>query len=267
MRDPPHMFEDLTVELQKAIVGEIMVLQPRKGPRIGRWPAMRHPIGMHRGQRVLPSGPCAAIVLLDPQIAREQPPVISRDQIVPLIFGDQVHETRPQFGPEPPGPTAVKPIKLGLRHQKDAAQDQMAHRFGVRLGIDQRKRRAPRAAKNHPFVDAKRGANQLDIGDQMPCRVVRDRRMRGGAPASALIEQHHTVDLGVEIPPHRRAATTAGAAMQHDNGDAIGVATLLDIDLMPLPYGQHPLVERLNRRIKMRRAAFLVGILVHCRPI
>ena len=34
MRDPAHMREDLAIELQKTGIGEIVILQPRKGPGI-----------------------------------------------------------------------------------------------------------------------------------------------------------------------------------------------------------------------------------------
>lgn len=55
--------------------------------------------------------------------------------------------------------------------------------------------------------------------------------------------------------------------MQHQNRDAAGVATLLHIDLMALPHGQHALIKRVNRRIQILNCALLIGKLIHHCPI
>ncbi len=39
--------------------------------------------------------------------------------------------------------------------------------------------------------------------------------------------------------------------MQNDDGNATGVAALLDIQPMPFPDIQHPLIERLDPRVEI----------------
>ena len=56
--------------------------------------------------------------------------------------------------------------------KKDAAQHQAAHSFGMRLGIRERERAAPRTAKHEPLIHAELCANRFDVLDQVPGRVV-----------------------------------------------------------------------------------------------
>ena len=83
----------------------------------------------------------------------------------------------------------------------------------------------------------------------MPSCVRLDRGVRFRPAAAALIEQDNPVNGWVKIAPHRRAASAAGAAVKHDDGRAIRVTRLLDIDLMAIAYVQHPAVERIDRGI------------------
>ena len=76
-------------------------------------------------------------------------------------------------------------------------------------------------------------------------------------PAAALIEQDHTEHAGVEIPPHRRAASAPGAPVQHHHGNAMRIAALLDINAMPVTHVDHALIERVNRRVKKFDCALL----------
>ena len=162
--------------------------------------------------------------------------MIGADHVVAFGFGNDRHEARPGFGPEPARAAAIEPVEFRLRHQEDAAQDQLQHPVGMFLSIDKRQRRPPAAAEHAPRIDAKRAADAFDILDQMPGRVVLDRRMRARPPAAALVEQDNPEDAWVEIAPHRRAAAATGAAMQHHDGHAIRVAALFDIDLMSLAH-------------------------------
>jgi hypothetical protein len=132
---------------------------------------------MDRRQRIFPCGPCPAIALFHRQITRKQPAVIGKDQIILFIRRNKVREPFPHLGPEFSCPTAIKPIQFRLRHQKHTAQHQLQCGLWMRLRVNQRQRRAPRSTKDDPFIDAQRLADQFNIGDQMPCRVVRYARM------------------------------------------------------------------------------------------
>ena len=45
--------------------------------------------------------------------------------------------------------------------------------------------------------------------------------------------------------------------MQHDDGDAVGVAALFDIDAMPIAHVDNPLIERIDRRVEEFDCALL----------
>ena len=200
-------------------------------------------------------------------VAREQTLVIGGDGVGLFPLGQQSGEFRPLLGPELARAAAIEPIQLGLRGQKHAAQHQTADPVRMRLRIDQRQRRAPTATKGDPFVDPEQCAQPFDIGHQMPGRVILNRG-RGPRPsAAALIEQNHPIHLRIEIPPHRRAATATGAAMQDDHRNPIGIAALLHIDTMPIAHIDHPLIERFDRRVQILNCALLVRVLVHYGPI
>lgn len=68
-------------------------------------------------------------------------------------------------------------------------------RMGLRVG--QRQGRAPRATKQHPFIDAQVLANPLKIGDQIPGGVV-SRLAWGGTTATALIEGDDSVQVRIK---------------------------------------------------------------------
>ena len=72
---------------------------------------------------------------------------------------------------------------------------------------------------------------------------------------------------GIEVSPRRRAAPATRAAVQHHDRYPFGIAALFEVDLMALPDRKHPLIERVDRRIKILNSAFLIGKLIHTRPI
>jgi len=86
----------------------------------------------------------------------------------------------------------------------------------------------------------------------MPCGVILYARMGPRPPAAALIKQNDPVVIGVEIAPHRRAASAPGSAMQYDHWLAVRVAALLHINAVPLADRHDTLIKRVNPRIKMR---------------
>jgi hypothetical protein len=123
----------------------------------------------------------------------------------------------PQIGKQAIGAGLIKPVDVLIAAQKDAAQDQAQYPFGMRFGVSQRQGRAPGAAEDHPAVDAEPFAQFLDIGHQMPGRVVAQFRVRGGLAAAALVEQHDAIAFRVEEPPvhrlrNRRPVHRAGIA-------------------------------------------------------
>ena len=120
--------------------------------------------------------------------------------------------------------TTIKPIEFRLVHQEHAPQHQGHCAIRMRLGIEQRKGRAPAAAKNDPFVDVQRMPNDFHVIDQMPCRVRRHTGMRARPATAALIEQYDAIDVGIKISPHRRATAATRTAMHNDNRQTVWIA-------------------------------------------
>jgi hypothetical protein len=81
--------------------------------------------------------------------------------------------------------------------------------------------------------------------------------MGAGTATAALIEQDHAEGGGVKVAAHGGAASATGSAMQHDDGDAVGVAALFDIDAMPIAHVDNPLIERIDRRVEEFDCALL----------
>jgi hypothetical protein len=75
-----------------------------------------------------------------------------------------------------------------------------------------------------PSLDAQPGSDALDVGDQMPCRVVFNRCVRCALAAPALIEEDDVIGVWVEELPLSRIRAAAGSAMQEDDGLSLRVA-------------------------------------------
>ena len=121
--------------------------------------------------------------------------------------------------------------------------------------VRQRQCRTPRAAKHLPAFDAQVGAQALDVGDQIPGRVLAQLRMRRGASTAALVEQHDPVHGWVEEPPALRAAARAGTAVQEHDRFPVQIAALLVIQRVQPRNLQRAAVERWLWRVANARAA------------
>src|SRR5436189_167594 len=93
-------------------------------------------------------------------------------------------------------------------------------------------------------------AQPLHVGDQMPGGVGLQARVRQGAAAAALVEQHDAVARRVVIAAHGGIAAAAGPAVHDQRRLAVGVAALLEVELVS-PADLEPLLAiRLDRRIE-----------------
>ena len=90
---------------------------------------------------------------MDARVGVDQPAIIRREEIAAFRYADKTCEGAPGLGKHR-GDAIEEPVNLSLAGEKDAAQDQPAAAFGVGLGIKQRQRRPPRAAKHHPARNA-----------------------------------------------------------------------------------------------------------------
>src|SRR6185295_7937335 len=118
------------------------------------------------------------------------------------------------------------------------------------FGISERQRRAPRAAKDKPALDAEERPKPLDVGDEMPGRVGLELGMRPRFSAAALVEEENVVARGIEELPMDRTDPAAGPAMQKDRRLALRIAAHLPIDAMATANVEHARLARLDRRIR-----------------
>ena len=126
----------------------------------------------------------------------------------------------------------VEPFQFPAPQHEDAAQDEFGDPVGMGLRIGQRQRRPPRAAEHLPAVDLQVLAHALDVGNEMPGRVVGQFGMRRRAPASALVEQDDAVTRRIEEAPRLRVAACPRSAMQEHHRLAFRVAALFVVDPM-----------------------------------
>lgn len=255
MSDAVQIAQKLTLG-KKAVVEEIMALQPGKSARvIGR--RMARTGDFQARQSIFPGDPGQGKANLAGQIAAKQALMIGRDRIGMLAFGNGGQKMRPTIREKARRSAPVEPIQLSFHAQKDAAQHKSRHRLGVGLSIGKRQRCPPAATKQNSRANSQCGADGLDVCDQVLGGVGLDAGARARTSAATLIEKDAAVMIGVKKAAHERAATTARTTMQHDDRRPIGIATLLDVDLMTIAHINHALVVRVDLRMKpaMRRIA------------
>ena len=101
------------------------------------------------------------------------------------------------------------------------------------LRIGERERGAPAAAKNDlPRLDAQQHPQLLDVGDQLRRRVAVEAALGQRAAAAALVEEEHSVVVGVEEASVPLETAGAGAAVQEECWCAGGRAVLLVVELV-----------------------------------
>ena len=82
--------------------------------------------------------------------------MVSMQQVCSLGLWNQANILLPDIGKDRARADAIliEPANLFLTAKKDPAQDQSQHAFGMRLGVSERERAAPRTAKDQPAFDA-----------------------------------------------------------------------------------------------------------------
>jgi len=77
-------------------------------------------------------------------------------------------------------------------------------------------------------------AQDFDVVDKIGSGVLQQAAERSGAPGTALVEDHHSPELGVEEAPVHRAGARTRAAVEEQDRLAAWVADLLPIhDVAP----------------------------------
>jgi hypothetical protein len=159
-------------------------------------------------------------------------------------------ELLPGLGKNPARALLIKPADLFRANQEDAAQHQLRHSLGVRLRIRQAERAAPRATEHLPALDAEVRAQLLDVAHQMPGGVFLQARERRAAAAAALIEQHDAIARGIKEAPLLGLRAAARSAVQEHDRLALGVAALLEVELVQRRDGQPPTTIGFDLRVQ-----------------
>ena len=230
--DARHVFDQLIVALEKAAVHEVMALDAREREAEFVAGAARDVVvilNQMRGAR-FPDAPSARRFLPHRRIVARQSPVVRRDEIALLAARDRREVAFPGIGKEQARSALVKPLELPAPKQKDAAEHELGHAIGMLLGVGEPERAAPRAAEDEPALDAEVHAKRFDVRDQMPGRVVGERRVRLALAATALIEEHDAIALGVEEATLPGTRPAARSTVQEDGGLTVGVARLLEVE-------------------------------------
>src|SRR5205085_10174799 len=130
-----------------------------------------------------------------------------------LGFGDGREILFPHVREDRARALLIEPANLFRPAQEDAAQNERAHARGMRLGVGERKRTAPRAAEHLPTLDLQMLAQPLDVLYEMPRRILFEARVRRALARTALINKHDAVSLWIEEATIIRHCAAAGAAV------------------------------------------------------
>ena len=166
-------FADQLSFFKEPVMGEIVILNAGKGQRkewIGKTAGIRS--GQQGNGAALPCRPGSSRLHLHGAVIASQSPVIRRHQVVTFICRDRRYIILPKVGINPGGALLVKPADFLFSDGEDTPQHQLAHALRMPLRVGQCQRAAPRTAKYQPLAHSKHDAQPLDVGHQIPSRVV-----------------------------------------------------------------------------------------------
>src|SRR5882724_9922543 len=157
--------------------------------------------------RSLIGAPGACCRHMDTGVGVEQSTIVGGEDVAAFALGKEFGEGAPSFGKNL-AHAVEKPFDLLPAAEKNSTQDEPSAVGGKGGGIIERQCRAPGTAEHEPSFDAERGAQMLDVGDEVRGCVVRHFAERRRPPGSALIEDH---DSPVPGTYGRSSAATAEA--------------------------------------------------------
>ena len=234
VRNLVEVIEQPIVVWEKAAMEEVVTLNSRKredGARIIRtvdslWRGVELPAAH------LPLSPSLGGLEADRWAGVGEAFVIGADDIIAFFVGDKRDKIFPIIGIDGTGSAFIKPREFLAAEQEDPAQDQAETAFGVLDRIGQRKGGTPATAKEYPSFDIEVAADRFHIVDQVPRRVVFERIVGCAFAATALVKEDDAPFIGVKEATAIRRASTSGAAMNVQDGQAFGIARFFDVDLM-----------------------------------
>ena len=176
--------------------------------------------------------------------------IVGGKQIRALGLRNMVQIRLPGVRIEGGSAALVKPIDLLLAQQKDAAKKEFAHAMGMRFGVGKGQSRTPGSSENLPAVDAEMFAKSLDIGHEVPCGVVLQRRVGSALAAATLIEINDAVLTGMEEAALLGFGAATGAAVQEDDRFSSGSSAFFEVNLVDGGDREHAGAIRLGGRVE-----------------
>ena len=92
-------------------------------------------------------------------------------------------------------------------------------------------------------------AYPLDVGDEVPCRVVVGHPAGCAAAGATLVEGDHTVTLGIDELAMARRDSAARSAVEENDRHAVGIAAFLDVEFVAFGHLETKGAARLAVRI------------------
>lgn len=133
-----------------------------------------------------------------------------------------------------------EPIERGFIGQENGGEDEVFDFFWVSLRINKSQCAAPAGADDSvPLGDAEVGADGLYICNEMLGGVGLEGIGGGAEAAAALVAQNDAGVLGVEILPMFGLAGAAGAAVEAEDREAVGVAGFFHIQRVAIGDREH----------------------------
>lgn len=141
------------------------------------------------------------------------------------------------------------------------------------MRISQGQGRTPGAAEHHPLFDAQVQADPLEVGDQVPGGVVFQAGVRGGAPATALVEGDDAVQVRIEVTATLGIAPGSRATVDEHHRQTFRGSALIDIQYMGFVDSQivpgigfDLRVQSLHCALRKGSRSSLGGLQLFCRP-
>ena len=103
------------------------------------------------------------------------------------------------------------------------------------LGIGQRERRTPRAARHNPLLDPEVIAQLFDVFDQQLGVIECDARVGLRQSGTALIIHDEIVGRGIVEAPRRSIQACTLSAMQVEHRQPFRIAAFLIVEVIALP--------------------------------
>ena len=220
--------QELIVLLEEAAVDEVVCFDACE--RIGELTATealhRQRVDAQFARRALPDRPRERRLLAHGGVLAGEPLVVRTHHVAAFALGNGLLIGIERVGEEVTCALLVEPEELAAPQEEDPAQHQRRDALRVGLCVREREGAPPAPAEHGPGVDAEVLAEALDVGDQVPGRVLAQLGVRRALATAPLVEEHDAPALRIEVTPVERVDASARSAVQEHERLAVGRTAL-----------------------------------------